>query len=314
MPGRLLRLLSLLQSRGQWSAAELSERLGIQPRTLRRDIYRLIALDYPIRSRTGRFGGYSLGESTHLPPLQFDDDEAVAVALALAASGGSIHPALASARIKLERLLPARLRRRYHRLAKSIDYALPHDGRPGNAEEPATEMLVELSDACADRISISFIYDKRDGGRSVRRVLPHRLVALARRWYLVAHDSERDDWRIFRVERMSGLKRGHETFAPLDLDAVDHVRRSFAQARYRWTATLTFALSKEQLQSTYFGPIFGEVVDLPNGFCRVTLSADSIDLLMQTLGGLLAIEAAVDIEADAEVLERVERMRVRMAR
>lgn len=320
MPGRLLRLLSLLQSRGWWRAGELSERLGVEPRTLRRDIERLKALDYPVRSRTGRDGGYTLGESSNLPPLQFDDEEAVAIAVSLStasrqARGQSVSDgvqvATDSARIKLERMLPVRLRRRYHRLVQSIE-AGPGPDADGEAALPDTDVLLELSDACADHQALSFIHVKRDGSRTLRRVKPHKLVTMSGYWYLVAFDSDRDDWRSFRVERISSVKYRHERFEPQVLDAWSFVARSFAEARYRFNATVTFEISAQQLRSKHHGTIFGVVKELTHQRCEVSLSADSLDLIVEHLCALLSVDADFDIAADREVLNRLETIRARL--
>lgn len=320
MPGRLLRLLSLLQSRGWWRAEELSERLGVEPRTLRRDFERLKDLDYPVRSRTGPDGGYSLGESSNLPPLQFDDEEAVAIAVTLStasrqARGQSdadgVRVATDSARIKLERILPVRLRRRYHRLVQSIE-AGPGPDAGGEAALPDTDVLLELSDACADHQALSFIHVKRDGSRSLRRVKPHKLVTMSGYWYLVACDSDRDDWRSFRVERISSIKYRHERFEPQVLDAWSFVARSFAEARYRFNATVTFEISARDLRSRHYSTIFGAVKELPHQRCEVILSADSLDLLVQHLCALLSVDAEFDIAADQGVLKRLETIRARL--
>lgn len=320
MPGRLLRLLSLLQSRGWWQAGELSERLGVQPRTLRRDIERLKSLDYPVRSRTGRDGGYDLGESSNLPPLQFDDEEAVAIAVSLSTASrqvrgqsvsDGVRVATDSARIKLERMLPARLRHRYHRLVQSIE-AGPGPDVEGATMLPDTDVLLELSDACADHQALSFIHVKRDGARTLRHVRPHKLVTMSGYWYLVAFDSDRRDWRSFRVERISSVKYRHERFEPQVLDAFSFVARSFAEAHYRFNATVTFEISALQLRSKYHGTIFGVVKELTCQRCEVSLSADSLDLIVEYLCALLSVDADFDIAADHEVLNRLQTIRARL--
>src|SRR5579863_5489743 len=121
---RLLRLLSLFQAQRYWSGAELSERLEVTPRTLRRDVDRLRSLGYPVNSTSGAAGGYQLGAGATLPPLLLDDDEAVAVAVGLrtAASGtvAGIEEASLRTLAKLQQILPQRLSRRVSALHSFI--------------------------------------------------------------------------------------------------------------------------------------------------------------------------------------------------
>lgn len=310
MPGRVLQLLALLQARGRWSAGELSSRLGVSSRTLRRDVERLRSLDYPVRSLTGPDGGYSLGEGAVLPPLQLSDDEAVAIAVALASHrGNGSGDGLDSARIKLERLLPVRLRSRYRSLAAAIDTG------PGPTEDRFSDaqVLLALADAVTARRQVAFVHEKDDGRRAVRTVQPHRLATLSGRWYLVGFDCDRDDWRSFRVNRIASVTVGHHRFEPTDIDAVDFLRRSFAAARYRYGVAITFGISAEELLERHYGPIYGQVIDRPDGGCEVSMSADSLDLVSQMIGGLITLDLDVSITGDPEVLERLKSMRRRIS-
>ena len=197
---RLLRLLSLFQGRRYWSGAELSERLEIVPRTLRRDVDRLRSLGYPVNSTSGAAGGYQLGAGATLPPLLLDDEEAVAVAVGLrtSASGtiSGIEEASVRALSKLQQVLPARLRRRVSALHSFI---LPLD-RAGPMVD--AEALTTIAGACRDYETLRFRYNSRDGVASDREVEPHRLVHAGRRWYLAAWDAGRNNWRTFRVDRI----------------------------------------------------------------------------------------------------------------
>ena len=209
---RLLRLLSLLQTRPDWSGPELADRLGVTTRTVRRDVDRLRQLGYPVDAAPGVAGGYRLGSGTNLPPLLLDDDEATAVAIALGTTtGGAVRgmeePALA-ALTKLDRLLPPRLRQRV------ADLRAATVGMAGPADAIDSVLLVTLSQACAGQERIRMGYVDREGTPSERRVEPHRLVSTGRRWYLVARDVDRDDWRTFRVDRVVGRRADR---APLPL-------------------------------------------------------------------------------------------------
>ncbi len=209
---RLLRLLSLFQARRYWSGADLAGRLDVTARTLRRDVDRLRSLGYPVHSTTGTAGGYQLGAGANLPPLLLDDDEAVAVALGLrtAASGsvGGIEEASVRALLKLEQVLPPRLRQR---VAALHGFIVPLGTRGPTVD---AERLSALAGACRDLEGIRFLYHDRTGAPSGRTVEPHRLVHTGYRWYLVAWDLARKDWRTFRVDRIAGKLKTSTRFTP----------------------------------------------------------------------------------------------------
>jgi predicted DNA-binding transcriptional regulator YafY len=230
--GRLLRLLSLMQSRPTWTADELAERLGITPRTVRRDITRLRELGYPVEAAPGRFGGYQLGAGGALPPLLLSDDEAVAVAIGLrAAAGGGvtgIEDAALAALAKLEQVLPAQLRDRLSALHAAT---LPIAGATPAAV--TSDVLVTVAQGCRRLERIRFNYVGADGQPSERRVEPFRLVAANRRWYLVGFDLDRQSWRTFRVDRMAGVRlTGHRFVRADEPDAEAMVAEGLAVAAY----------------------------------------------------------------------------------
>ncbi|URN18479.1 helix-turn-helix transcriptional regulator, partial [Streptomyces sudanensis] len=198
---RLLRLLSLLHTRADWPGPELAGRLGVSTRTVRSDIGRLRGLGYPVSATPGTAGGYRLGPGARLPPLQLDDEEAVAVAIGLrtaaAQTVGGIEETSLRALAKLEQVLPARLRPRVAALAAST---VP---LPGNGPAVDAGLLAALAAACRDRRRLRFDYRDHAGNATVRDAEPHRLVSTGRRWYLVAWDVDRDDWRTFRVDRLA---------------------------------------------------------------------------------------------------------------
>ena len=198
---RLLRLLSLFQAQRYWTGARLAERLEVTARTLRRDVDRLRSLGYPVNSTSGTAGGYQLGAGATLPPLLLDDDEAVAVAVGLrtAASGTveGIEEASVRALAKLQRVLPERLRRR----VTALDAFILPLASPGPRVHADT--LSAIAGACRDLQKLQFGYHSRDGSASEREVEPHRLVHTGRRWYLAAFDVARNNWRTFRVDRIT---------------------------------------------------------------------------------------------------------------
>lgn len=200
---RLLKLLSLLQAHRDWSGTELAARLDVSPRTVRRDVDRLRELGYPVHSVSGTAGGYQLGAGAELPPLLLDDEEAVAVAVGLRGAGSGavegIEESSARALAKLEQVLPHRLRRRVGALN---EYTVPMFSSYRGAAVDAGA-LAELAHACRDQERLRFAYERHDGTASRRTVEPHRLVTTQRRWYLVGWDTDREDWRTFRVDRIT---------------------------------------------------------------------------------------------------------------
>ena len=202
---RLLALLSLLQVRREWTGDELAERLEVGPRTIRRDVDKLRSLGYPVESARGVAGGYRLGAGGELPPLLLDDAEAVAVAVGLrtAASGSiaGIEETSVRALAKLEQVLPTRLRRRVRALG-DVTSAF-------SFEQPQidADLLAEVAGACRDGVQLRFAYVAGDDRSSQRQTEPTAVVYSGHRWYLVAFDLDRDDWRTFRVDRISGRVR-----------------------------------------------------------------------------------------------------------
>lgn len=200
---RLLRLLSLLQAHREWSGADLADRLGVTSRTVRRDVDRLRELGYPVNASPGTGGGYHLGAGAELPPLLLDDDEAVAVAVGLRTAAGQgiegIGETSVRALAKLEQVLPSRLRRRVGAL-NAFTVPMLRGPQP-SAVDPG--VLTELANLCRDAERLRFEYSDHGGASSRRTVEPHRLVCSERRWYLVAWDIDREDWRTFRADRIT---------------------------------------------------------------------------------------------------------------
>ena len=239
---RLLRLLSLLQSRRDWTGAELAGRLGVGLRTLRRDIDRLRDLGYPVDATPGAAGGYRLGAGAALPPLLLDDEEAVAVAISLhTATTGSVaglEETSLRALTKLQQMLPSRLR---HRISAFHATTVALTGSAPDRVDP--DLLTALAAACRDQRRLRVRYPGRDG-LATRELEPHRLVHTPRRWYLLAWDLGRADWRTFRIDRIQGpLGPPGARFAPRPLPAADvaaYVSQSIASAPYRYQARILF--------------------------------------------------------------------------
>ncbi|MGW0735777.1 helix-turn-helix transcriptional regulator [Streptomyces sp. NPDC002851] len=246
---RLLRLLSLLQAHREWSGADLAERLGVTPRTVRRDVDRLRELGYPVHASPGTGGGYQLGVGAELPPLLLDDEEAVAVAVGLRSAAGQgvdgIGETSVRALTKLEQVLPDRLRRRVGALNA---FTVPMLRGPGPATvDPG--LLTELAGVCRDAERLRFEYRDHHGTATRRTVEPHRLVCTERLWYLVAWDLDREDWRTFRVDRITpkpphGPRFAHRT-PPAD-DLAAYVARGVSTRAYAEQAVIRLLVSKEE--------------------------------------------------------------------
>ncbi|NJQ14487.1 helix-turn-helix transcriptional regulator [Streptomyces bohaiensis] len=213
---RTLRLLSLLQSHRHWRGDDLATRLGVSARTLRRDIDRLRELGYPVTAHRGTDGGYQLAAGATLPPLVMDDEEAVALVVGLQAAtriGAVAGAGEASARVlsTVLRVMPTRLRRRAEALSSVTDSAgWWRRETAGGGVEPG--VLVVLAPACRDGETVRCRYEAADGTRTERHLEPHRLVCLGRRWYLVAYDLTRQDWRSLRVDRLDEPRTTGERF------------------------------------------------------------------------------------------------------
>ncbi|HWM03601.1 MAG TPA: YafY family protein [Actinophytocola sp.] len=236
---RLLRLLSLLQARRDWTGPQLAERLEVTLRTVRRDINRLRDLGYPVTATPGPTGGYRLEAGAAMPPLLLDDDEAVAVAVGLrtAANGtiAGIEETSVRALAKLEQVLPSRLRRRVNAVSTAtVSLA---------ARGPTVDsgLLTTLASACRDRESLRLQYARADGTTSRRVVEPVRLACTGRRWYLLCWDREPRDWRTFRVDRIVGAPTPGPRFPPREPpeeDVAGYISRAISTAPYRYQATV----------------------------------------------------------------------------
>jgi len=310
---RLLRLLSLLQAPREWSGAELADRLGVTPRTVRRDVDRLRGLGYPVHSSTGTTGGYQLGAGAELPPLLLDDEEAVAVAVGLrgAASGGvqGIEESSVRALAKLEQVLPHRLRRRVSALnAYTVPMTRTHQG-------PAVEAaaLTELAHACRDHERLRFAYEAHDGTVSRRVVEPHRLVSTYRRWYLVGWDAGREDWRTYRVDRIT-LKPPHgPRFTPRTPPAEDlaaWVSEGVSVNAYTERATVLLRVPMERAAEV-ISRSSGTLEAVDEHSCLLRSGAPSLDLLAVHV---LALGFDFEVRAPEELIAHVTALRNRLDR
>lgn len=289
---RLLRLLSLFQVQRYWAGADLSKRLDVTSRTLRRDVDRLRSLGYPVHSTSGVAGGYQLGAGATLPPLLLDDEEAVAVALGLrtsAAAGVSgLEEASVRALTKLEQVLPPRLRSRVVAVQGFVV--------PLQTDAPSVDgaRLSFIANACRDQHGIRFSYHDRVGSASTRTVEPHRLVHTGYRWYLVAWDTSRKDWRTFRVDRIEGKLKTSTRFQPRkppDGDFAKFVSKSISRIADPYSARVTLHASVEALAKR-IPPSAGVLEAIDAHSCMLRTGAHSLEGLTIHLS-LLGIDFRV---------------------
>ncbi|WP_369216467.1 helix-turn-helix transcriptional regulator [Streptomyces flavofungini] len=280
-PVRLLQLLSLLQTPREWPGGELAERLGVSRRTVRRDVDRLRELGYPVRATQGALGGYRLVAGKAMPPLVLDDEEAVAIAVGLRAGAGhaveGVEEASVRALAKLEQVLPARLRHRVTALQIATMPLVSGDGA-----SIAPETLTVMATAAAGQERLRFCYRTGDGTESRRLTEPYRLVSTGRRWYLVAYDMDREDWRTFRVDRVAEPFSTGARFTPRELpkgDAAEFIRQSVYRGQESYALDVTFEAPAEFVASRLPSSL-GGVEPLGDGTCRLRAeSTDSIEWL-----------------------------------
>lgn len=301
-PARLLSLLSLLQTPREWSGTELADRLRVSTRTIRRDVDRLRELGYPVEATMGAAGGYRLVAGTALPPLLLDDEEAVAVAVGLRAAAGSavngIEEASLRALTKLEQVLPSRLRYRVGALGSAVVTMA------GGGPRVEPSVLTVLAGAIANRERVRFTYRAGDGAETRRHAEPQRLVATGRRWYLVAWDLERDDWRIFRVDRLTGPTATGARVTPRELPAADAAQFVQAKLRDLWptaSAVVDFDVPADLLRSR-LGQAPGDVESLPDGTSRWRVDADRLDWMAVRL---LVLDLPFRVQSPPALIERL---------
>ncbi|RRO18154.1 WYL domain-containing transcriptional regulator [Saccharopolyspora rhizosphaerae] len=297
---RLLRLLALLQSRRQWAGHDLAERVEVSARTVRADVQRLRDLGYPVHATSGVGGGYRLGAGAQLPPLLLDDEEAVAVALALRSAGSD---AAISALTKLHQVLPSRLGRRVRAL-QAVSAAVP-----GPGVDP--EVVSEIARACRDHERLRFDHRGRDEAVTSREVEPHRLVSAGRRWYLVGWDLAREDWRTFRVDRMSLRTPGGPRFEPRpppEGGFTGHVTRGIAEVLWNYRAVVEVHDSAEEIARLV--PVAWPVTASGPRSCLVEAGADTPHDLATYLAALDRDFTVVDAP---ELAASVERLAQRLA-
>jgi predicted DNA-binding transcriptional regulator YafY len=300
--GRMLRLLSLLQTHRYWPGPELAGRLEVSERTLRRDVDRLRELGYPVDASRGVAGGYQLQAGAAVPPLLLDDDEAVAIAVGLrTAAAGAVagfEETSVRALAKVIQLLPPRLRRRIDALREATA-----PGVFGGGPALDATVLTTIAMACRGEERLRFDYTAREAETAARHVEPHRLVSLGRRWYLVAWDLDRGDWRSFRVDRLSEPSLTGARFRPRELpggDPVAWLRSRIAAIPTRHDVVLRLEAPASRVQAVV--GFWGTVEPLGEESCRLRMSVDDLGWPVMVLG---VVGAPFTVESPPALSERV---------
>lgn len=306
---RLLELLSLLQLRRDWTSSELATRLTVSTRTVRSDIGKLRSLGYPVDARPGTAGGYRLAAGTAMPPLLLDDDEAVAVAVGLGAVATwrlGVEETSLTALAKLEQVMPSRLRRRVDEVREATSVV------PGTEPRPDLTVLSAVASAIRGHERLRFGYTTHGGSEGSRHTEPQRLVSWGPVWYLFAWDLDRDDWRVFRVDRMvphppTGVRFRPRVIAEDDL--VEHVVRRIVQASWNYRARVVVHAAASEVAAALRLPVEVEVVD--DSTSRVELGSDDPDALALRLAQL---GADIDVVEGDELKDAFERLAARFSR
>lgn len=307
----MLRLLSLLQAHRYWQGAELAGRLEVSERTLRRDVERLRELGYQVEAVRGAAGGYQLRAGGSLPPLLLEDEEAVAIAVGLrtAAAGavGGMQDWSVQALTKVVALMPARLRRQIDAVASQTETPSPWSGGP----VVDAGVLTTLAQACRDSEALRFDYTAKEAATTHRLVEPLRLVSLGRRWYLVAYDRERQDWRSFRLDRISDPAPTGQRFRARELpaeDAVSFVQAGIRRMPQRYAVRVRVAAPPDQVVAQVGH--WADVSEVEGG-CLMEMSTDSLAWPVMVLA---ATEAEFTVESPPELVETIAEVGKRFTR
>jgi predicted DNA-binding transcriptional regulator YafY len=315
---RLLRLLSLLQHHRHWPGSELADRLEVSHRTLRRDIDRLRQLGYPVESSRGVDGGYELAAGSTLPPLLLDEREAIALAVGLHGAAHSVHTDVAEASVsalaKVVAMLPAALRGRVQVVGDvTVGARWSGAGHGGGHGALSADVLGRVAQACRDSVRLRFDYSAADATASHRYVEPYRLVALASRWYLVAYDLDRHDWRTFRVDRLSEPEPSRNMFDPRPLPADDlaaYVRDRISSLRNVLHVEVIVHAGVEHVAEVVGQWATTSSTEMPDR-TRLTMDVDSLDWPVLALS---ALGADFEVVTPPELADRVRECGERFAR
>ncbi|WP_182379982.1 WYL domain-containing protein [Nocardioides sp. WS12] len=293
--GRVLELLGLLQTRAEWTAPELAERLGVTDRTVRNDMGRLRELGYPIEAERGRAGHYRLGVGAKLPPLLLDDEEAVAVAVGLRTVTGvaGFEDSGARALTKLEHVLPDRLRRQIGSLRDATEAGPVNTD--SNVEDPEVDpgVLTEIAAAIRDHRGLRVFYRRDDTDERIE-FEPYKMVAWQRRWFVVGRDPSTGDWSPYRVDWLTLRLPGGRNFtpAPLPGDLTELVVREVARTGWAVHARLVIDAPADDVLAR-INPAVGVVEARDDGRSVLVTGGDSLEIVAVWIG-MLGLDFTVE--------------------
>lgn len=304
---RLLQLLGLLQAQAVWTGEDLAKRLGVTTRSVRRDVDRLRELGYPVQSSRGTGGGYQLGAGRALPPLLLDQEEAVAVAVCLRLAAGGTVAGVGEAALrtmaKLDQVMPAAIRAHVAAVQEAtvtVEY---------QATTVDADALLTLARAVREHHQARFDYTARDGAASYRRIEPYRLIATGRRWYLMAFDLDRQDWRSFRLDRMTEVRASTFGFTPREApDAEEYIRRS-VHSGWDNEATVRLACSLEDVDD--YVARWGTLTAVDESHCDLQVGSQSLDMMAWWL---LRLPTDFEILDNDELIAAYQRLATRTAK
>ncbi|MFQ6394204.1 helix-turn-helix transcriptional regulator [Nocardia sp. KC 131] len=292
---RVLALLEILQTGGTHTVGELSQRLDVDERTVRRYVTHLTDLDIPVRSVRGRYGGYQLAPGYRMPPLMLSAEEALAVLLGLVTgphAGWTTTSAHAadSAAAKLRRVLPKALAARLETLLHTVEFTA--EARPGTT--PETGVLLLVAEATRDRRPIEIAYVDRNGRRSDRTLHPYGIVAHAGRWYVTGADLASGETRSFRLDRITTATMSSGTFAlPSGFEPAAYLMSALAQTPYRHEVSIRVQGTVAEIRPLL--PAAISIVDEistdtaqadTDPWVRVRIRAERLDWIPAVLAGL----------------------------
>jgi predicted DNA-binding transcriptional regulator YafY len=302
---RVLALLDILQAGGTRTLRELSGRLGVDERTVRRYVDHLLDLGVPVESVRGRHGGYRLAPGYRMPPLMLTDDEAVAVLLGLAGTRrAALQPdtavAVESATAKVRRVLPRALAARLDALVAATSYA----DQGSTPTTPESGVLLTVAEAAVRRRPLAISYrDKED--RLTERVLePYGVVALGGRWYATGRDSRSGQVRTFRLDRVARAVLQEGQFpVPGGFDPAAHVVEAVSGSSYQHAVSVRVQGSERVVRMRMPGSIATiEPASGEPGWVRVRWRAERLDWVPSVLARL---DRPFVIEEPDELRERV---------
>lgn len=276
---RILAMLEILQDHPGISGPELSERLDVSSRTIRRYIVTLQDMGIPVEPTPGRAGGYALAPGFRLPPLMFSADEAIGLAMALlstqVSTSATLPDPVARALAKIERVLPRDLTERIATMRSEVSFTSPADWQGAGFPNPG--ILASLAQARLARNRVWFRYGRPSGDESAREVDPYGIGNVNGRWYLHGYCHLRKDKRTFRIDRIRRMDVLPISFEmPEDLDVIRAIQESLALSWQDWKVELIVHAPKCEVEE-YLPGHWAILEEISEDRTRLTASSSNLD-------------------------------------